>query len=230
MNERLSLGTNGAWILDKEIGRGAYGKVYLAVGPSGERAAVKVCRRGFARRHAWIRSAGEVRRRRKRHLQPRAYAQGRKLRQATRRPRQGPGVGGRCRRGSLSRVVAHSQQGDGSNAVPPPSVGEGARQRPQVAAQENDGCGDCRISRRKICNRTARACRRRGHDVRSCHQQTFAEGAVSAVSGSTAFPATTSTRYASASPRSCARRWRWFSPRWTPPFDSRLLPPCLMGL
>ena len=31
--------------LEKEIGQGAYGKVYLAVGPDGERAAVKVCRR-----------------------------------------------------------------------------------------------------------------------------------------------------------------------------------------
>ncbi len=31
--------------LEREIGRGAYGTVYLAVGPSGERAAVKVCRR-----------------------------------------------------------------------------------------------------------------------------------------------------------------------------------------
>ena len=31
--------------LEREIGRGAYGTVYLAVGPNGERAAVKVCRR-----------------------------------------------------------------------------------------------------------------------------------------------------------------------------------------
>ena len=35
----------GAWRLDQEIGRGAYGVVYLAAGAGGERAAVKVCRR-----------------------------------------------------------------------------------------------------------------------------------------------------------------------------------------
>ena len=35
----------GAWRLEREIGQGAYGVVYLAVGPDGERAAVKVCRR-----------------------------------------------------------------------------------------------------------------------------------------------------------------------------------------
>ena len=35
----------GAWKLEREIGHGAYGVVYLAVGPGGERAAVKVCRR-----------------------------------------------------------------------------------------------------------------------------------------------------------------------------------------
>ena len=35
----------GAWRLVREIGRGAYGVVYLAEGPNGERAAVKVCRR-----------------------------------------------------------------------------------------------------------------------------------------------------------------------------------------
>jgi len=40
MNEQC-----GAWKLEREIGRGAYGVVYLAVGPGGERAAVKVCRR-----------------------------------------------------------------------------------------------------------------------------------------------------------------------------------------
>ena len=33
------------WQLEKEIGQGAYGTVYLAVGPGGERVAVKVCRR-----------------------------------------------------------------------------------------------------------------------------------------------------------------------------------------
>ena len=35
----------GAWRLEREIGRGAYGTVYLAAGPGGERSAVKVCRR-----------------------------------------------------------------------------------------------------------------------------------------------------------------------------------------
>ncbi len=35
----------GAWRLDQEIGRGAYGVVYLAIGSGGERVAVKVCRR-----------------------------------------------------------------------------------------------------------------------------------------------------------------------------------------
>ena len=35
----------GDWRLEREIGQGAYGVVYLAVGPGGERAAVKVCRR-----------------------------------------------------------------------------------------------------------------------------------------------------------------------------------------
>lgn len=35
----------GAWTLVQEIGRGAYGVVYRAAGPDGERAAVKVCRR-----------------------------------------------------------------------------------------------------------------------------------------------------------------------------------------
>ena len=45
----------GNWELVQEIGRGAYGVVYRAVGPAGERAAVKVCRRdavgneGYAR-------------------------------------------------------------------------------------------------------------------------------------------------------------------------------------
>ena len=34
----------GAWRLDREIGQGAYGVVCLALGPGGERAAVKVCR------------------------------------------------------------------------------------------------------------------------------------------------------------------------------------------
>lgn len=36
----------GAWKLVQEIGRGAYGVVYRAVGPDGAWAAVKVCRRG----------------------------------------------------------------------------------------------------------------------------------------------------------------------------------------
>ena len=35
----------GEWRLEREIGRGAYGTVYLAAGSGGERAAVKVCRR-----------------------------------------------------------------------------------------------------------------------------------------------------------------------------------------
>ena len=35
----------GEWQLEREIGQGAYGVVYLAVGSGGERAAVKVCRR-----------------------------------------------------------------------------------------------------------------------------------------------------------------------------------------
>ena len=35
----------GVWRLEREIGQGAYGTVYLAVGPGGERAAVKFCRR-----------------------------------------------------------------------------------------------------------------------------------------------------------------------------------------
>jgi len=35
----------GDWRLEREIGQGAYGVVYLAVGPDGDRAAVKVCRR-----------------------------------------------------------------------------------------------------------------------------------------------------------------------------------------
>ena len=37
--------TCGKWKLAQEIGRGAYGVVYLAIGSEGERAAVKVCRR-----------------------------------------------------------------------------------------------------------------------------------------------------------------------------------------
>ena len=36
----------GEWELVQEIGRGAYGVVYRALGPGGARAAVKVCRRG----------------------------------------------------------------------------------------------------------------------------------------------------------------------------------------
>ena len=35
----------GSWRLEREIGHGAYGVVYLAVSPDGERTAVKVCRR-----------------------------------------------------------------------------------------------------------------------------------------------------------------------------------------
>ena len=33
----------GVWRLEREIGQGAYGVVYLAVGSDGVRAAVKVC-------------------------------------------------------------------------------------------------------------------------------------------------------------------------------------------
>lgn len=43
--ETKSLIDCGEWRLDREIGRGAYGVVYLAVGSDGKRAAVKVCRR-----------------------------------------------------------------------------------------------------------------------------------------------------------------------------------------
>ena len=35
----------GAWRLLREVGRGAYGAVHFALGPNGERVAVKVCRR-----------------------------------------------------------------------------------------------------------------------------------------------------------------------------------------
>ena len=35
----------GIWTLEREIGRGAYGIVYLATGPAGEKVAVKICRR-----------------------------------------------------------------------------------------------------------------------------------------------------------------------------------------
>ena len=37
--------TCGKWKFVQEIGRGAYGVVYRALGPVGEHAAVKVCRR-----------------------------------------------------------------------------------------------------------------------------------------------------------------------------------------
>ncbi len=40
--------TCGKWSLAQEIGRGAYGIVYRAEGPGGDRAAVKVCRRDVA--------------------------------------------------------------------------------------------------------------------------------------------------------------------------------------
>ncbi len=45
METNDNLAMCGAWRLVREIGRGAYGVVYLAEGPNGERAAVKVCRR-----------------------------------------------------------------------------------------------------------------------------------------------------------------------------------------
>ncbi len=41
----LEQNTCGTWRLEREIGRGAYGIVYLAVNAEGARAAVKVCRR-----------------------------------------------------------------------------------------------------------------------------------------------------------------------------------------
>ena len=41
MDDRMK--SCGAWTLGQEIGRGAYGVVYMAEGPDGERAAVKVC-------------------------------------------------------------------------------------------------------------------------------------------------------------------------------------------
>ncbi|MBR1587507.1 MAG: protein kinase [Kiritimatiellae bacterium] len=46
--------TCGVWRLLREVGHGAYGVVYLAAGPDGQRAAVKVCRRdgADAERHA----------------------------------------------------------------------------------------------------------------------------------------------------------------------------------
>ena len=40
-----SMANCGQWYLEREIGHGAYGVVFLAEGPDGERAAVKVCRR-----------------------------------------------------------------------------------------------------------------------------------------------------------------------------------------
>ena len=40
-----SMANCGQWHLEREIGHGAYGVVFLAEGPDGERAAVKVCRR-----------------------------------------------------------------------------------------------------------------------------------------------------------------------------------------
>ena len=43
-----SFGQCGEWRLEREIGRGAYGIVYLATGPGGQRAAVKICRRDDA--------------------------------------------------------------------------------------------------------------------------------------------------------------------------------------
>jgi len=43
--ETKSLTYCGGWRLDREIGRGAYGVVYIAANGKGERAAVKVCRR-----------------------------------------------------------------------------------------------------------------------------------------------------------------------------------------
>ena len=45
MSEEMLEQQCGDWRLEREIGQGAYGVVYLAVGPGGDRAAVKVCRR-----------------------------------------------------------------------------------------------------------------------------------------------------------------------------------------
>ena len=45
MSEEVLKQQCGDWRLEREIGQGAYGVVYLAVSPGGERAAVKVCRR-----------------------------------------------------------------------------------------------------------------------------------------------------------------------------------------
>ncbi len=43
--ENPQLSSCGSWRLEREIGHGAYGVVYLAFSPDGEHAAVKVCRR-----------------------------------------------------------------------------------------------------------------------------------------------------------------------------------------
>ena len=40
-----SMANCGQWHLEREIGHGAYGVVFLAEGLDGERVAVKVCRR-----------------------------------------------------------------------------------------------------------------------------------------------------------------------------------------
>ena len=45
MNGSSQLPSCGSWRLEREIGHGAYGVVYLAFSPDGEPAAVKVCRR-----------------------------------------------------------------------------------------------------------------------------------------------------------------------------------------
>ena len=45
MSEEILKQQCGDWRLEREIGQGAYGVVYLAIGSGGERAAVKVCRR-----------------------------------------------------------------------------------------------------------------------------------------------------------------------------------------
>ena len=45
LREASNMAAPKKWRLEREIGHGAYGTVYLAVGPGGERAAVKVCRR-----------------------------------------------------------------------------------------------------------------------------------------------------------------------------------------
>ena len=50
MGEEILKQQCGDWRLEREIGQGAYGVVYLAVGSDGVRAAVKVCRRDISKK------------------------------------------------------------------------------------------------------------------------------------------------------------------------------------